>query len=75
MNSKNFLKSKTIWFNLLAILVILVNALCENNEVLKPFFEPKIYNVVIAVLPVINLYLRSITEQKINFKVQKKGTK
>ncbi len=66
--SKHWADSRTIRFNILAFLLAILTLVGENNHILKPFLKPEFYQIIVAVLPVINIYLRSITKESVHGK-------
>ncbi len=66
--SKHWADSRTIRFNILAFLLAILTLVGENNHILKPFLKPEFYQIVVAILPVINIYLRSITKESVHGK-------
>ncbi len=70
--SKHWADSRTIRFNILAFLLAILTLVGENNHILKPFLKPEFYQIIVAVLPVINIYLRSITKESIHGKAKEK---
>jgi len=64
VESKSFYKSKTFWFNLLAVIVLVANQFgfqeFEPNTQLTGFF--------IALMPIVNIALRFFTKQPLKVK-------
>ena len=61
---KNWLRSKTIWFNGLVILVAVLNfyGVAPSPEVTND-----ISNILLAVTPAVNFVLRFVTDRGIKF--------
>jgi len=55
---KKFWKSKTLWSNIIGIVVILVSTVVANEELAQ-----EILTAEASILAVINLILRAITKQ------------
>ena len=56
--NKKFWKSKTLWSNIIGIVVILVSTVVANEELAQ-----EILTAEASILAVINLILRAITKQ------------
>jgi hypothetical protein len=59
-DAKYYLRSKTVWVNILGFSVAAANQIA-------PFMPPHVAGAIAAVLPIVNLGLRVITEQPITF--------
>ena len=56
--SKKWYPSKTIWFNATAASLLLVE---QNLPILQPLIPLNIYTVATVVIPLVNVWLRTIT--------------
>ena len=65
MNHKPWWKSKTIWFNVLALLSAFFTGANEFLHVLEVSLDPKTYAIVGFLVAVANITLRNITTQTI----------
>lgn len=59
---KSWLKSKTIWVNAIIAKLAIVEA---NTQLLQSVLPTNIYVIVAIVLPIINIFLRTITTEAI----------
>lgn len=59
---KSWLKSKTIWVNAIIASLAIVEA---NTQLLQSVLPTNIYVIVAIVLPIINIFLRTITTEAI----------
>ena len=61
-DTKSILLSKTLWVNVLTVVVIILN---RNSQVVDPLLiEP----LVLIVLPFVNIGLRTVTTQTVSLK-------
>ena len=61
-DTKSILLSKTLWVNVLTVVVIILN---RNSQVVDPsLIEP----LVLIVLPFVNIGLRTVTTQTVSLK-------
>jgi hypothetical protein len=67
MPSKHWLYSKTIWLNVAALVVALLDLVGQNFTALQGFIPPHLYAWLAFALPVVNGLLRSKTFQGIHF--------
>lgn len=56
--SKKWYHSKTIWFNAMAASLLLIE---QNLPILQPLIPLNIYTVATVVIPLVNVWLRTIT--------------
>ena len=56
--SKKWYHSKTIWFNATAASLLLIE---QNLPILQPLIPLNIYTVATVVIPLVNVWLRTIT--------------
>lgn len=61
MNGKSFLKSKTFWFNVVALVVIIVTAFGFQD--FQP--SPEVEQIALVVITIINLILRFLTKEPV----------
>ncbi len=61
--SKKWYHSKTIWFNAKAASLLLVE---KNLPILQPLIPLNIYTVATVVIPLVNVWLRTITTKGVN---------
>ncbi len=66
--TKAWYQSKTMIFNTLAILLIIVDVLIANETQFQPFLNEQAYQFIVMLLPIVNMILRSITSSKITVK-------
>lgn len=63
MDAKHPLRSKTIWLNVLALVVPVA---LDNIPILKPFMPANLFAYVSFALPIVNIVLRSVTNQPLS---------
>lgn len=61
MDGKNFLKSKTLWFNVLALLVLVAEGFGYTDFVA----DPQMAEYAAAIITLINVGLRLITKEPV----------
>lgn len=59
---KSWLKSKTIWVNAVIASLAIIEA---NTQLLQSVLPTNIYVIVAIVLPIVNIFLRTITTEAI----------
>ena len=64
---KPWYKSKTVWFNIIAILGTAVDGLVGMLYLVEPFVAPGVYPFVMLVVGLINIILRAISEKAVRF--------
>ncbi len=67
-STKQWYQSKTMIFNILAILLIIIDVLIANETQFQPFLNEQAYQFIVMLLPIVNMILRSITSSKITVK-------
>ena len=67
MNIKPWYKSKTMWFNLATVGGAVLAGVVGLLPTLQFLFTPHIYSIIFAVVALINIGLRSITQDAIWF--------
>ena len=65
MNNKNWKKSKTIIFNIFSGIILVLPQLNDLLPILQTFDNKNYYNIVSIVIVFANIYLRTITKDKI----------
>lgn len=60
---KSMWKSKTVWFNLVALLPMVFDAVASSTALFQPIVPEKWWPVFLAVVTVGNLILRKVTSQ------------
>ena len=63
INTKPFIKSKTLWFNLA---LVAFTVLSEHVQLLSAYLSGGGFLVVMIVVAVINAYLRTLTTQGVS---------
>lgn len=64
-NTKPFWRSKTLWLN---TLVAVLTMLESQFALLQPQLEPAHYILLLSALAGVNVFLRTVTHQKVEFK-------
>lgn len=70
MDSKYWIHSKTISFN---VAVVLLTVFSEHSDLVKNLLPAMSYNSVMLLVAIGNTYLRFVTNAPITFKKQKKA--
>lgn len=65
--SKSIFRSKTLWFNALTLLPLMVDAVATNMALLQPVVPAKWYPLIALGVGVGNVWLRVVTTQAIEF--------
>ena len=60
INTKPFIKSKTLWFNLLLAAFVVLS---EQIQLLREYLSDGGYLLVMILVAVVNAYLRTVTTQ------------
>lgn len=64
-SSKPFFKSKTLWVNIVAIVVIILESVAANQGVITDILSPEMATIILAG---INIVLRTITKVPVTIK-------
>jgi hypothetical protein len=67
MESKPFYKSKTFWFNVVAVLVLILGQFGYEG-VISPEYQGYVDAFVPAIIAIVNLGLRLITKQPVSIR-------
>jgi hypothetical protein len=65
MDSKSMFKSRTIWFNFIALVPVVFDAVASSTALFQPVVPAKWWPMFLAVVTVVNLVLRKFTTQPI----------
>ncbi len=60
---KKWYKSKTLWFNAVAGVALIVE---QNLPVIQPFLPPHIGAALVVAVPIVNLALRLVTTKELH---------
>ena len=72
MNKKPWYKSKTVWFNGLTVGGAIAAGVVGLLPTLQPVLTPEVYAITFAVVGLINIILRSVTNNGIWFNPKNK---
>jgi len=64
---KPWFKSKTVWFNIIAILGTTVDGFVGMLYLIEPFIAPGAYPFIMLAVGLINILLRAISEKAVRF--------
>jgi len=65
---KCWYRSRTVWFNLVCTLPLLLDAAAQNLGLLQPLIPVRWYPLMAAVITLANLWLRSVTTSGITLR-------
>ena len=65
MTTKPFWRSKTVWFNVLTVILVIASFFGFSPD---PDTEKQTREFLLITIPLVNLLLRFITEKKISFR-------